>query len=120
MHLADASANSSSNSLKRRRSSTRSKPMTLWGSRTTGTDAFRIGAGTASGSNSPLRILRPSEEESSCENPVGGGPASPDFSPHPCGRKQRQMTNVGRGDHCFVTGTNERSGLRREDHVGVQ
>ena len=40
--------------------------------------------------------------------------------PHPCGRKQGQMADVRRGDHCFVTGSNERSGLRREDHIGVQ
>ncbi len=44
---------------------------TLWGSRSTGTDAFRIGARTASGSTSRLRTLRPSEEENSCEDPTG-------------------------------------------------
>src|SRR5271157_3240791 len=45
--------------------------MTLEGSRSTGTDAFRIGARTANGFNSPLRTSRPSEEESSCRDPTG-------------------------------------------------
>ena len=76
---------------------------------------FRIAARTANGSNSPRRILRPSEEESSCEVP----PLT-DFAPDTRGRKQRQMPNIRGGDHYLVTVTSHSAGLRGEDHVGVQ
>jgi hypothetical protein len=36
------------------------------------------------------------------------------------GRKQCQMTNVRGGDHGFITIANQSTGLRDEDHVGVQ
>src|ERR1035438_7764161 len=43
-----------------------------------------------------------------------------DVAPEARGRKQCQMTNVGGGDHGFITIANQSTGLRDEDHVGVQ
>src|ERR1035438_1444360 len=41
-----------------------------------------------------------------------------DVAPEARGRKQCQMTNVGGGDHGFITIANQNTGLRDEDHAG--